>query len=99
MSDRAAILIHCSSAEALEIRKRASLEHRTTSSYMAYVLMGFVAVEERLFASLNRFGELTEITSPRPLRPRTTILLRCSLDESARIRRAAKRRKETWNVQ
>jgi hypothetical protein len=94
MPNRTAILIHCSSVEAREIRRRADLEHRSVSSYMAHVLMSSVGYEEKLFTRLKTFDQLNEVSrvSRRPMRPRTTILLRCSLEESSRIRRAAKRR-------
>ena len=94
MSARAAILIHCSSAEAREIRTRASLEHRTVSSYMIHVLVTVLAFDEKLFARLHTFEDVKTIApvSHHPVRPRTTIMLRCSEEESLRIRRAAKRR-------
>lgn len=48
MSDRAAILLHCSTLEAAEIRYRAKLDRCNVSSYILNILMRSVDFEERL---------------------------------------------------
>jgi uncharacterized protein (DUF1778 family) len=112
--DRTALLIHCSAQEAKIIRERAILQRRTISGYVLNVMMRVVARDERLFTELGRLQRWDRIfvwNSLRPVGPRTTLLLRCSVQESARIRLAAKRRgatisafvthtlRSSWNLQ
>jgi len=95
MAGRAALLINCSAEEALTIRELAKAEHRGISSYMLNIVMRFVDFDETLWAKAVRFRELNRSlsrTPARPLGPRTTMLLRCSIEESERIRRAAEMR-------
>ena len=95
MAGRAALLINCSAEEALTIRELAKAEHRGISSYMLNIVMRFVDFDETLWAKAVRFRELNRSlsrTPARPLGPRTTVLLRCSIEESERIRRAAEMR-------
>src|ERR1700758_1966858 len=95
MASRAALLINCSSEEALIIRERAKVEHRGISGYLLNIVMRSVDFEETLMAKAGRFYALNRglFASPvRPPGPRTTMLLRCSTGEAGRIRRVAKRR-------
>jgi uncharacterized protein (DUF1778 family) len=111
--DRTALLIHCSAEEAKIIRQRAILQRRTISGYVLNVMMREIAHDERLFSALGRLQPWDRIfvwNSPRPVGPRTAMLLRCLVQESARIRLAAKRRgvtisafvihtlRSSWNV-
>jgi uncharacterized protein (DUF1778 family) len=92
MASRAALLINCSAEEALTIRERAKVEHRGISSYMLNIVMRSVDFEEKLRAGARRFQALKRSLSGTPIRstgPRTTLLLRCSTEESERIRRVA----------
>jgi len=98
---RTALLIHCSAEEAKIIRGRATLQRRTISGYVLNVMMRVIAHDERLFNQLGRLQRWDRVfvgNSVRPVGPRTTMLLRCSADESARIRLAAKRRGATISV-
>ena len=98
MSDRAALLISCSCEEARIIRERAKLQHRGISSYMLDILTRAVRFEGRLLAKGDGVYSLSGNicrTRDRPLGPRTTMLLRCSVEESERIRWAAKMRETT----
>jgi uncharacterized protein (DUF1778 family) len=98
MPNRAAILLQCSQGEARQIRSRAKLDHRRLSNYILSVVMPTVAFEEALHAKLTRFRELNGALERRYIRgpgPRTNILLRCSREESKRIRKAAEGREMT----
>jgi hypothetical protein len=99
MPERAAILISCLKEEADQIRDRASRDHRPVSSYLLKITMRWVQFEERLYVDFTRFRKLDRTVFVRhvalPRGPRTTILLRCSAEESKRIRRAAERRGTT----
>jgi len=96
MPDRAAILISCRKEEAEKIRELAALDHRSVSSYLLKILMPWVDFEDRLFVELTRYRQLERKVWFRrfalPKGPRTTIFLRCSREESQRIRNAAERR-------
>jgi hypothetical protein len=98
MAGRAALLINCSAEEALTVRERAKVEHRGISSYMLNIVMRFVDFEETLLARVGSFRALNRSLSRTPIRPpgpRTTLLLRCSVEQSERIRRAAEMRENT----
>ena len=97
VSKQAAILISCLKEEADHIRDEARLERRPVSSYILHILMRWVQFEERLFVDLSRsraeIGRQLAVSLPKlPRGPRTTILLRCTEDDSKRIRIAAARR-------
>jgi hypothetical protein len=73
------------------VRARAKLERRGISGYILNIVMRVVDFEERILpktGGLYAFGRMGTLT--RPPGPRTTLLLRCSTEESERIRRAAK---------
>lgn len=91
---RAALLINCSAKEAQTIHEQAELQHRTVSSYMLNIVWRTLELEEKIFAEFKR---LQSLKTSRPPGPRTTILLRCSVEEAKRIRAAAKRRQTTIN--
>lgn len=98
MAGRTALLINCSEAEALNIREQAKLEHRGISGYLLNIVMRSVDFEEKLQAnagSLDALQRSLSRTRTRPPGPRTTVLLRCSPEESERIRRAAEMRDTT----
>ena len=89
MARRAALLISSSMEEARLIRERARIQRRGISSYMLNIAMRAVQFEENLISrdpTLRRFLYDAAIRVPGP---RTAILLRCSKDESERIRRVA----------
>lgn len=95
MSDRTALLINCSVKEARTIREQARLQDRTVSGYILHIVMKTIEFENTL---LKRFPVLPGVIhslSRRTLRPRTTILLRCSLQQAKQIRTAAKRSEMT----
>lgn len=95
MGDRTALLIYCSLEEFEKIHTIAELEHRTLSGYVLNILMRAVTFEETVHAGLNT-ARLVKHAFAKPVflspGPKTTMLLRCSLDEAARIRAAARRR-------
>ena len=98
MAHRAALLISCSKEEDGTIHERARLEHRGISSYVLSILMRSVDYEEKLVAASPGVHALRRVLSRIPIRPpgpRTTLLLRCSREESERIRRAARLRDTT----
>jgi uncharacterized protein (DUF1778 family) len=88
MARRTAILINCSKVEAQRIRQQADLEHRTISGYILHVALRAVDFDDRSL-SVRPMKKLPAA------RPRTTLLLRCSLQEGNRIRTAALRRNST----
>src|SRR5215472_15525491 len=91
-AQRTALLIRCTVAEAEMIRERAEGERRTISGYMLKKLSTALQIEEKLFAGLSRLGRLNPITREDIPGPRTALLLRCSVEESKKIRHAAQRR-------
>ena len=99
VSDRTAILISCLREEADQIRQRAKGERRPVSSYLLHNVMQCVEFEERLASRLLAYQSAINLQlawRPKPPRgPRTTIMLRCSMEDSRRIRTAAARRDTT----
>lgn len=93
---RTALLIRCTNEEAQTIRAQAWAEFRTVSSYVLYILHRGLALEEKLFAlSPYRYFSLNRVHARTPSRahgPRTAVLIRCSVEEAARVRLAASRR-------
>ena len=101
MTDRTALIISCSRAQAAAIHQRAELERRTVSAYVLRILMRWLDLEDRLSGIQRETGR--PLTAYQPVRfpgPRTTMLLRCSKEEAHRIRLGAKRRSTTisWFV-
>jgi hypothetical protein len=65
---------------------------------MLSIVMRSVDFEETLLSRVGGFREFNRSLSRTPIRPpgpRTTMLLRCSIEESERIRRAAEMRDTT----
>lgn len=81
------LLISCSQKEAGTIRQRAEQQRRSISGYVLNICMRIVAIEEKLSRRTRR--GLHVYAHPVPDRPRTTMLIRCSQEESRRIRAAA----------
>jgi hypothetical protein len=91
MPARAVLLISCSKQEAQTIRQRAREQRRNISGYVLNICMRIVGIEEKLMQRTGRKSQLG-FPSSRHLTlsgPRTTMLIRCSLEESRRIRAAA----------
>lgn len=95
---RTALLICCSEEEASKVHEEAKIELRTVSGYVLSVVMRAVQVDEKLFAKFsglrtwNLHGWKHSLRLPGP---RTAMLIRCSKEQSTRIRMAAKRRDMT----
>lgn len=92
-NNRTVLLICCSEQEAAKIHDRAADELRTVSGYVLNVVIRSVKVDEMLFAKVSRltsWNARLKMDSLRGDGPRTTMLLRCSIEQSARIRTAAK---------
>ena len=115
MGHRASILINCSQAESDLIHERARIERRSISGYVLNVVLGYVGFEENVLAKSHAAHRGISLSPwKRPVQvagPRTTFLVRCSREESERIRAAARRRdlttsgyvlsdlRRTWKVQ
>jgi uncharacterized protein (DUF1778 family) len=99
VNDRAAILISCLKEEANQIRDRANQQRRSVSSYVLHTVMRSVEFEEKLAYTLLAYQAAMKLAPPRFTNlsrgPRTTVMLRCSQEESRRIRTAAARRGTT----
>jgi uncharacterized protein (DUF1778 family) len=98
MSVRTALLINCSRDEAMTMRRWAEIERRTISGHVLNVVMKTVRIGEILSArspNVERLTRSVSIRTPRPPGARTTVLLRCSGEESRRIRASAQRRDMT----
>lgn len=101
MLRRTALLIRCSTGEATTIRDQARTERRTISSYLLNIVVRSVEIEERIegmWVTSPAFRKMTAEAFrdlPRPLRPRTAVLVRCSMEEASRIRAAARRKRIT----
>lgn len=81
--------------EARMVRQRAELQRRGISSYILVIVMRAVEFDEHIMARGDSMRRLNRTLSRAPIRgpgPRTAILLRCSTEESERIRRAARMR-------
>jgi len=98
MRDRAVLMISCLKEEAAKIHQEAELQRRTVSGYVLNVVMRAVKFDEKLLAEHPGIHSLKTVAAAYPIRPiglRTAMLLRCSTEESKRIRSAAKHRDAT----
>ena len=97
--DRTAILISCLKEEADQIRQRAKGERRPVSSYLLHNVMLCVEFEERLASRLLACQSAINLQLARrpnlPRGHRTTIMLRCSVQDGRRIRSCLRR---CWSV-
>jgi len=91
------LLINCSAEQAQAVRERAALQRRTVSGYVLHIVLRSVQFEESLAAQQPARVSFSAISAValRPAGERTTMLIRCSVDEARRIRAAAKRRDTT----
>jgi uncharacterized protein (DUF1778 family) len=91
MADRTVLLISCSKEEAEKIRQRAASDRRTISGYVLNICLRAVSIQEKISERTGRRRGMNAGTWSREIRqaPRTTMLLRCSTEESQRIRAAA----------
>jgi hypothetical protein len=106
MGNRTALLINCSKKEAQKIREIAGRQRRTISGYILNLVMNAIrldeglarlralGVEERLPVRDIEFYGLEGVSS-RPVGPRTTMLLSCTIEEAQRIRETAKKKEIT----
>jgi hypothetical protein len=92
---RSVLMISCSKEEAGTIRGKAEFQRRTISGYVLKIVLRAVQLDERLYESYRRLAPLNFSLLGNKPRPRTVMLIRCSSQESARIRSAAKRRDVT----
>jgi hypothetical protein len=76
--------------EAKTIRRQARAERRTVSGYVLAIVFRTLPLVERIFMLENY-----RRPRPRRIRPRTAVLVRCSIGEASRIRAAAARSGET----
>ena len=81
-----ALFICCCAEEAKTTREQAELVRRTISAYALNIVLRIFPFEERF-----RNGPPSREPHPRPVRPRTGILLRCTVQGANRIRAAAAR--------
>src|SRR5215470_6246060 len=99
MPDRAVLMISCLKEEAARIHEKAEFQRRTVSGYVLNIVMRAVKFDEALLAAHSRIHNLKTVTAiypaGRPRGPRAAMLLRCSREESDRIRAAAKHRDTT----
>jgi hypothetical protein len=92
---RAVLMISCSKEEARKVRVKAELQRRTICGYVLKIVLRTVQLDERLYHNYRRLAPLNfSIPGSKP-RPRTVMLIRCSRQEAAQIRAAAKRRDAT----
>jgi hypothetical protein len=92
MSDaRTSLTIRCSHYEAAALHHQATEENRTVSACLLRILERSLIIEEKYPGELTSLIQ-TEALVP-PVKPRTKILLRCSVEQADRIRRAAARRR------
>ena len=95
-----ALIINCSQSELDSIHVRARKDRRKLSEYVLFVVMLAVEREEKLLGHLSRYQEMNSVSLRqylRPSGPRKTFMIRCSEDESARIRRVAQMREMKIN--
>ena len=98
MANRTALLIRCSKHEADEIRERAKTGRQTISGFVLSIVTRALDFEESLEARISVSPSFRTISrafytnQERKVRPRTAILVRCSIEEAERIRAGAHRR-------
>jgi hypothetical protein len=85
-------MISCSKEEARTIRGKAEFQRRTISGYVLKIVLKAIQLDERLYENYRRLAPLNFSLFGSKPRPRTVMLIRCSSQEAARIRSAAKRR-------
>jgi hypothetical protein len=98
---RTALLIRCNVEEAERIRIEAEKERRTISAYVLLVTSRVIQVEDKLFATMNRYSAMNQSSSRRAMiapGARTAILVRCEVAEAERIRQCAQRREIAINA-
>jgi uncharacterized protein (DUF1778 family) len=92
---RAVLMISCSKEEARKVRETAESQRRTISGYVLKIVVRAAELDERLYQSYQRLAPLSfRLPGSKP-GPRTVMLIRCSKQEAAQIRAAAKRRDVT----
>jgi len=92
---RDSLLIHCSNAEAREVRSRATFQRRTVSGYVVNIVLRRVDFAEEISAGGPATFKLRPDLRAKIARPRTTLHIYCARDEANRIRGAARRGKLT----
>src|SRR5262245_9082771 len=92
MRTRTALCISCSEEEARIAHFLAEQQRRTLAAFLLGALERRLRIDEQFFAPTPRTPASTRIQSEGP---RTTMLLRCSIQESERIRAAARKRRVT----
>ncbi len=86
---RTSLFLCCSKREAEAIHTEADAERRPVSGYVLNIVMRNIAAIERIGHS-HRLLNLPVPRIPTP-HPRTAMLIRCTEEESQKIRRAAER--------
>ena len=97
MAKRAALLLSCSKAESDRIHREALTDRRTVSGYVLKIVMDRINSEEHILQRLGVGGaRLSSWARPAKVEgPRVALMVRCSVEESQRVRAAAKRREIT----
>jgi hypothetical protein len=95
MGTRTALIISCSRQEADTTREQAALQRRTMSAYILHIVMRHILVDESLFRTREKLAPPNGRLLDGLAHPRTTMLIRCSTEEAARIRAAVKRQDST----
>jgi len=91
---RTAIIVSCAEDQADLVRRRSAAERRTISAYVLNILMRRLGLEEPMRLSLRRRSAWQKPS--RQPGPRTTFLVRCSVEEATRIKAAAAAR--GWTI-
>ena len=89
-ANRTVLFLRCSGGEAMKIHGEAEAERRTVSAYVLSIVLRNLTLEERAPRAALLPWEVAHAPGSR-----TAMLLRCSIEESDRIRAAAKRRSVT----
>jgi hypothetical protein len=93
MRNRADLLISCTTMEAAQMRLHAKAQQRTLSATVLRVVLRGIDVDDQLYDRYHKLGPVRARAIKRD--PRTAIHLRCSAQDSKRIRDAARRRGTT----
>lgn len=90
---RTALLIRCDVHEADKIRAESEKARRTIGTYVLQEVLRVVSVDDQVFSKLKYYRPSGHaLRRSRYLGPRTAILVRCSVEDGERVRRAAQRR-------
>ena len=96
MAERTSLIVRCSREDAARARNEASSERRSLSGYLLHILERWMLVEDQFMPKTDQAffeAQARSVLGRRHKEARTAVHLRCTVDEAARIRHGAARRR------